>query len=92
MRQSPNTNCKAKINVALGSDEKFHLCHVVLEHNHELSPGMLHSNRCKKSLGTRAQRRSKAKDPAEAIVHQDYHPLDVPPGYEIIPSGENYNL
>jgi ribose 5-phosphate isomerase A len=93
LRQSPKTNCKAKINVALGSDEKFHLCHVVLEHNHELSPGMLHSNRCKKSVGTRAQRRSKAKDPAEAIVHQDYHSLvDVPPGYETIPSGENYNL
>ncbi|GMY19531.1 probable ribose-5-phosphate isomerase 3, chloroplastic isoform X2 [Fagus crenata] len=93
LRQSPKTNCKAKINVALGSDEKFHLCHVVLEHNHELSPGMLHSNRCKKSVGTRAQRRSKAKDPAEAIVHQDYHSLvDVPPGYETIPSVGGVNF
>uniref|UniRef100_A0A2N9J425 FAR1 domain-containing protein n=1 Tax=Fagus sylvatica TaxID=28930 RepID=A0A2N9J425_FAGSY len=91
--ESPKTNCKAKINVALGSDEKFHLCHVVLEHNHELSPGMLHSNRCKKSVGTRAQRRSKAKDPAEAIVHQDYHSLvDVPPGYETIPSVGGVNF
>ncbi|XP_050245258.1 probable ribose-5-phosphate isomerase 3, chloroplastic isoform X3 [Quercus robur] len=87
LRQSPKTNCKAKVNVALGSDGKFHLCHVILEHNHELSPGMFHSNRCKKSGGPRAQRRSKAKDPAEAIVHQDYPSLvGVATSCEIIPS------
>ncbi|XP_023872108.1 probable ribose-5-phosphate isomerase 3, chloroplastic isoform X1 [Quercus suber] len=87
LRQSPKTNCKAKVNVALGSDGKFHLCHVILEHNHELSPGMFHSNRCKKSGGPRAQRRSKAKDPAEAIVHQDCPSLvGVAASCEIIPS------
>ncbi|KAL4607459.1 hypothetical protein ACB092_09G175900 [Castanea dentata] len=87
LRQSPKTNCKAKVNVALGSDGKFHLCHVILEHNHELSPGMFHSNRCKKSGGPRAQRRSKAKDPAEAIVHQDYPSLvGVAASCEILPS------
>ena len=93
LRQSPKTNCKAKVNVALGSDGKFHLCHVILEHNHELSPGMFHSNRCKKSGGPRAQRRSKAKDPVEAIVHQNYPSLvGVATSCEIIPSGENYHL
>ncbi|XP_050245257.1 uncharacterized protein LOC126693353 isoform X2 [Quercus robur] len=93
LRQSPKTNCKAKVNVALGSDGKFHLCHVILEHNHELSPGMFHSNRCKKSGGPRAQRRSKAKDPAEAIVHQDYPSLvGVATSCEIIPSVEGVNV
>ena len=93
LRQSTKTNCKAKVNVALGSDGKFHLCHDILEHNHELSPGMFHSNRCKKSGGPRAQRRSKAKDPAEAIVHQNYPSLvGVATSCEIIPSGENYHL
>ncbi|XP_050242374.1 uncharacterized protein LOC126691368 [Quercus robur] len=49
--------------------------------------GMFHSNRCKKSGGPRAQRRSKAKDPAEAIVHQDYPSLvGVATSCEIIPS------
>ncbi|KAL4607461.1 hypothetical protein ACB092_09G175900 [Castanea dentata] len=93
LRQSPKTNCKAKVNVALGSDGKFHLCHVILEHNHELSPGMFHSNRCKKSGGPRAQRRSKAKDPAEAIVHQDYPSLvGVAASCEILPSVEGVNV
>ncbi|KAK4581050.1 hypothetical protein RGQ29_024640 [Quercus rubra] len=93
LRQSPKTNCKAKVNVALGSDGKFHLCHVILEHNHELSPGMFHSNRCKKSGGPRAQRRSKAKDPAEAIVHQNYPSLvGVATSCEIIPSVEGVNV
>ncbi|KAM3738731.1 hypothetical protein ACB098_09G152200 [Castanea mollissima] len=54
---------------------------------------MFHSNRCKKSGGPRAQRRSKAKDPAEAIVHQDYPSLvGVAASCEIIPSVEGVNV
>ncbi|GMN28452.1 hypothetical protein TIFTF001_041175 [Ficus carica] len=41
MRQSAKTNCMAKINVAVESDVRVYVCHVVLEHNHELSPGKL---------------------------------------------------
>ena len=37
-RLSTKTNCQAKINVVVGSDGKFTISHVNLEHNHVPSP------------------------------------------------------
>lgn len=35
---STKTNCQAKMNVIIGSDEKFTISHVHFDHNHVLSP------------------------------------------------------
>ncbi|KAJ6363535.1 hypothetical protein OIU78_003667 [Salix suchowensis] len=55
-RLPPRTNCKAKLNVTIGPDGRVYVCRVILEHNHELVPG-LHGMKKKKSRAPRAKKR-----------------------------------
>ncbi|KAJ6700119.1 PROTEIN FAR1-RELATED SEQUENCE 10-RELATED [Salix purpurea] len=54
-RLPPRTNCKAKLNVTIGPDGRVYVCRVILEHNHELVPG-LHGMKKKKSRAPRAKK------------------------------------
>ncbi|XP_048333277.1 uncharacterized protein LOC107422427 isoform X2 [Ziziphus jujuba] len=73
-RQSPKTNCKAKINVAVESHTRVYVCHVVLEHNHELSPGKVHRNICKKSGIRRVHKRREGKEQVGSTILELLHP------------------
>ncbi|KAJ0099056.1 hypothetical protein Patl1_21163 [Pistacia atlantica] len=75
-RQMPKTNCKAKINVVVDPDGQIHVCSVVLEHNHDLSPGTLQRNIQKKSGGSRMKKRQEAKEQARKVMHQDSQSID----------------
>lgn len=74
-RQSPKTNCKAKINVAVESDTRVYVCHVVLEHNHELSPGKVQRNICKKSGSRRVQKRREGKEQVGSMAQELSHEI-----------------
>ncbi|KAJ7949828.1 protein FAR1-RELATED SEQUENCE 5-like [Quillaja saponaria] len=84
-RQAPKTDCKAKLNVSIGSDGRIYVCHIILDHNHELSTGKIHSNSCKKSSGPRMKKRSEVKDQGITKVGQESHLLVE----ENTPIGEN---
>ncbi|KAJ7976601.1 Ribose-5-phosphate isomerase a [Quillaja saponaria] len=84
-RQAPKTDCKAKLNGSIGSDGRVYVCHIILDHNHELSPGKIHSNRCKKSSGPRMKKRSEVKEQGITKVGQESHPVVE----ENTPLGEN---
>lgn len=92
-RQSPKTNCKAKINVAVESHTRVYVCHVVLEHNHELSPGKVQRNICKKSGSRRVQKRREGKEQVEvgSTIHELSHPTGGKVlGRENLTSGGNF--
>lgn len=92
-RQSAKTNCKAKINVAVESDVRVYVCHVVLEHNHELNPGMVQRNIRKKVWSPRVPRK---RENREKVGTRSGIPSLLPnagrfPGCENLSSGENRN-
>lgn len=74
-RQTPKTNCKAKINVVLDAQGQFHVCNVVLDHNHELTPGKLHRNICKKSRGFRVKKRHEGREQAGTMLRPNFHSI-----------------
>ncbi|KAJ6912131.1 hypothetical protein NC651_014717 [Populus alba x Populus x berolinensis] len=69
-KQTSKTNCKAKINLVLNPQGQFHICNVVLDHNHELTPGKLHPNICKKSKSFRTRKGREGKEQAGMMLHQ----------------------
>lgn len=74
-KQTSKTNCKAKINLVLNPQGQFHICNVVLDHNHELTPGKLHPNICKKSKSFRTRKRREGKEQAGMMLHPDFRSI-----------------
>lgn len=76
-RLPPRTNCKAKINITIGPDGRVYVCRVVVEHNHELIPG-LQGLKTKKLRGPRAKNKIKVTEKvqtgscleSQSIVHE----------------------
>lgn len=66
-RLPPRTNCKAKMNVTIGPDGRVYVCRVVLEHNHELVPG-IQGRRIMRARVNRAKR--VGTGPGQSIVHE----------------------
>lgn len=92
MRQSSKTNCMAKINVAVESDVRVYVCHVVLEHNHELSPGKVQQNIRKKVWSPRVQRKRRREEQIGIESCNPSHPnIGKVLGYENSGSGETWN-
>uniref|UniRef100_A0A2P2KE80 Putative ribose-5-phosphate isomerase 3ic n=1 Tax=Rhizophora mucronata TaxID=61149 RepID=A0A2P2KE80_RHIMU len=79
-RQTSKTNCRAKINVVLDSQGQFHMCNVVLDHNHELTPGKLHRTICKKSRSCRLKKRRPGKEQAGPALCPDLRSIFGEPG------------
>ncbi|KAH8506699.1 hypothetical protein H0E87_013482 [Populus deltoides] len=74
-KQTSKTNCKAKINLVLNPQGQFHICNVVLDHNHELTPGQLHPNICKKSKPFRTRKGREGKEQAGMMLHPDFRSI-----------------
>ncbi|KAL3585235.1 hypothetical protein D5086_012102 [Populus alba] len=74
-KQTSKTNCKAKINLVLNPQGQFHICNVVLDHNHELTPGKLHPNICKKSKSFRTRKGREGKEQAGMMLHPDFRSI-----------------
>lgn len=51
-QQSTRTDCKAKVNASVCPDGKFRLTSIVLEHNHELSPGKARYHKSNKKMNS----------------------------------------
>lgn len=69
-RLPPRTNCKAKLNVTIGPDGRVYVCRVILEHNHELVPG-LHGMKKKKSRAPRAKKVGTGQSQVpHSVVHE----------------------
>ncbi|XP_021910756.1 protein FAR1-RELATED SEQUENCE 8-like [Carica papaya] len=88
-RQLTKTNCKAKINVVVEPEGCVHICNVVLEHNHELSPGKKQRNICKRSGTPRNKRKYALEELVGAPVQLDsrlasresWAPLNLPSAF-----------
>ncbi|KAB5511168.1 hypothetical protein DKX38_030176 [Salix brachista] len=88
-KQTSKTNCKAKINLVLNPQGQFHICNVVLDHNHELTPGKLHPNICKKSKSFRTRKGREVKEQAGMMLHPDFQSIfGEPLGSEAASPGE----
>ncbi|KAJ6921382.1 hypothetical protein NC652_015326 [Populus alba x Populus x berolinensis] len=69
-RLPPRTNCKAKLNVTIGPDGRVYVCRVILEHNHELVPG-LHGMKKKKSRAPRVKKVGTGQSQVpHSVVHE----------------------
>ena len=91
-RQSAKTNCKAKINVQVESDIRVYVCHVVLEHNHELSPGKVQRDIRKKVWSPRMTKKGERKEQVGIISCYPAHPnAGKVMGCENLSSGEHWN-
>ena len=81
----------AKINVAVESDVRVYVCHVVLEHNHELSPGKVQQNIRKKVWSPRMQRKRQRKEQVGNKACNPSHPsTEKVFVYENLGSGETW--
>ncbi|KAG6704795.1 hypothetical protein I3842_07G150700 [Carya illinoinensis] len=84
-----HNGCKAKINAILGSEGKFRLTHVVLEHNHVLSPGKARYIRCHKRLDESSKRKLEYNDMAGIQLSKNYNSCVAEAGgYENLTFGE----
>ncbi|XP_041011301.1 protein FAR-RED IMPAIRED RESPONSE 1-like [Juglans microcarpa x Juglans regia] len=88
-RPMEHNGCKAKINAILGSEGEFCLTHVVLEHNHTLSPGKARYIRCHKRLDESSKRRLEYNDMPGIQLSKNYSSCVVEAGgYENLTFGE----
>ncbi|KAF5460013.1 hypothetical protein F2P56_019913 [Juglans regia] len=88
-RPMEHNGCKAKINVILSSEGEFCLTHVVLEHNHTLSPGKTRYIRCHKRLDESSKRRLEYNDMAGIQLSKNYnYCVAEAGGYENLTFGE----
>ncbi|KAF5196745.1 hypothetical protein FRX31_013678 [Thalictrum thalictroides] len=61
------TGCKAKINAALMPDGKWRVTSIVLDHNHELTPGKLRSQKKNRTMGPHVKQKLEVKDQATIV-------------------------
>ncbi|XP_042961356.1 protein FAR1-RELATED SEQUENCE 5-like [Carya illinoinensis] len=88
-RPMEHNGCKAKINAILGSEGKFRLTHVVLEHSHVLSPGKARYIRCHKRLDESSKRKLEYNDMAGIQLSKNYNSCVAEAGgYENLTFGE----
>jgi hypothetical protein len=81
--------CKAKVNIVRGSDGKFYLSMVILDHNHTLSPHKSRIFRCNKRLDFHTKRRLELNDRAGIRVNKNFNSLVVAAdGHEQLTFGE----
>ncbi|KAJ0972994.1 hypothetical protein J5N97_020953 [Dioscorea zingiberensis] len=79
-RPSTKTNCQAKINIVVGSDGKFTISRVNLEHNHVLSPQKSRFQKCNKRMDAHVKRRLELNDQAGISLSKNFHTLAVESG------------
>ncbi|KAG6726706.1 hypothetical protein I3842_02G093900 [Carya illinoinensis] len=88
-RPMEHNGCKAKINAILGSEGKFRLTHVALEHTRVLSPGKARYIRCHKRLDESSKRKLEYNDMAGIQLSKNYNSCVAEAGgYENITFGE----
>jgi hypothetical protein len=92
-RLPPRTNCKAKLNVTIGPDGRVYVCRVILEHNHELVPG-LHGMKKKKSRAPRAKKVGTGQSQVpHSVVHEAGSSANLKSGeHFFLPVEKNENL
>jgi hypothetical protein len=71
------TGCRARIYASKCDDETWFLRKVVLEHNHQLSPGKARSFRCNKTINDAAKRRLELNDRAGILLGKNFNSLVV---------------
>ncbi|XP_040999632.1 protein FAR1-RELATED SEQUENCE 5-like [Juglans microcarpa x Juglans regia] len=88
-RPMEHNECKAKIKAILGSEGEFCLTHVILEHNHALSPEKARYIRCHKRLDESSKRRLEYNDMAGIQLSNNYNSCVAEAGgYENLTFGE----
>lgn len=74
-RPSIKTDCKAKINVIVGSDGGCTISRVFLEHNHTLSPKNSRFQRSYRKTASYSKRRLELNDRTNVPMNKNLHPL-----------------
>ncbi|XP_050216197.1 protein FAR1-RELATED SEQUENCE 6-like [Mercurialis annua] len=74
-RPSIKNSCKAKINIIIGSGQKFSISSVFLDHNHQLSPQKSRLFRCNKNIDEYVRRRLEVNDQADISLNKNFHSL-----------------
>lgn len=88
-KPSSKIDCKAKVNATACPDGKYRLSNVVLDHNHELSPGKACFYKSNKKLDPQVKRRLELNDQAGMKVSKNFLSLVVQAGgYENLKFGE----
>ncbi|PIA39893.1 hypothetical protein AQUCO_02600385v1 [Aquilegia coerulea] len=71
MHHLTKTGCKAKINAALMPDGKWRVTSIVLDHNHELTPGKIRSQKKNRTMGPHVKQKLEVKDQGSIMPTQN---------------------